>query len=193
MTKAVVLISFLIAFTAGLVTGFEWRRPSAQPPSAPGRHRGSWLAAELSLTPQQQEQLSKIWSETARWGSRDHEERRRQCRKDREDAIASLIPAEDKPKYDEIMKRYSDRMGVLDAELRSSYQNAVDKTKGILTPEQRKKYETILERSGHGPGPGPREWDRGGRPDRDKGGRGYEHGRQVDGRATSRPASDRSN
>jgi len=194
MTRLTVIIGFVVAFIAGLMVGME-RRPT--PPNAgststqPSRPPRGWWVGELNLTPSQQEQMRQIWSEVARFGGREQDERRRQYRQERENAITALIRPEDAAKHEQILKEYAEKTAALDSEWRNSYLNAVDKTKGILTPEQRAQYETILKRHPPGPG-GPGERDRGPRGDRDKGGRGREHGRpQDDDRATSRPASSR--
>src|SRR5437868_3006360 len=102
-TKLMVLAGFCVAFAAGVVAGMSGRdllRPAnaapsgATPTTGPGgpHHGGSgggpgWLAKELNLSPEQQEQMRQIWSETARRGRGERDEQRRQYRKDREDAI----------------------------------------------------------------------------------------------------------
>ncbi|MBP7933393.1 MAG: Spy/CpxP family protein refolding chaperone [Phycisphaerae bacterium] len=195
MTRLTVVIGFLVAFIAGLMVGME-RRPApstAWPASTqPSRPPRGWWAAELNLTSTQQEQMRQIWLEAARFGGREQEERRRQYRQARDNAIVALIRPEDAAKHEQILKDYAEQTAALDREWRNSYDQAVERTKSILTPEQREQYEMFLKR--HPPGPtGRGEWDRGPRGDRDKGGRGREHGRpQDDDRATSRPESGRS-
>src|SRR5688500_5474796 len=103
--KAVVIIGFVVTFAAGLVAGLWIKQPSviatgpdATQTEARKEHR-SWLAEKLNLTPQQDEQVKQIWESAMKSvpdrGRDDH----RKLFKDREDAIARLIPAESKAEY----------------------------------------------------------------------------------------------
>src|SRR5450432_2513554 len=168
-TKLIVMLGFLVAFAAGIAVGVQNRvlivSKSANvlnPTTRPNRH--GWLVAELNLTPDQQQQLNQIWSDTAHRGNHEQgEDLRRQYRKERDGAISALIRPDDRGAYDEILKKFSDRTSALEQEWRGSYENAVEQTKQILTPQQRTKYEEILARN---------QWDR-----------------RAGDRATSRPAS----
>jgi len=148
MTKYVTIAGFLIAFAAGLVVGFEVRRQTAQAnaPAATRPSRHGFLTAELNLSPEQQEQMKAIWSEAAHRGGREQDERRRQYRKERDDAIAALIRPDDKPRFEAAGKLYTERMAGMEKEWRASFAAAVEKTKQILTPEQRQKYEDLLKK-----------------------------------------------
>jgi Spy/CpxP family protein refolding chaperone len=187
MTKLVVIAGFLIAFSAGLAVGMFRRESQATPvtpvaaQTRPARPDRSWLVNELSLTPPQEEQMRQIWSATAQWGGRQTEERRRQFRKERDEAILALIPPADRPRYDAIQQTCAEQTAALDREWRNSFQTAVEKTKQMLTPEQREKYEAILKR--HTPDRGPRGGS----------GRETDRNRQDGDRATSRPEPGRSN
>jgi Spy/CpxP family protein refolding chaperone len=178
MTKAVVLVGFLVAFAAGLTVGIKWHRP-AQPADTQPARLGGWFSRELSLTAQQQKQMDKIWRETAWGGGRAREDKRRRLFKERDEAVTGLIREEDKPRYEQIQKDFQEQMAALDAEWRGSYRKAVEETKKILTPEQQAKYEKLLEQ---------RPWERGPH-DRRRGDRDRETGRRPDRRPTSRPAS----
>src|SRR5438094_177204 len=125
MTKIVVAVGFLVAFAAGLMVGIESQQTSAAssspaaPTSKPSNHRpGGWMASELNLTPQQQEQLDKIWSETAHSRMHDSDDRRRQLRTERDESILALIPADKKTGYDEVMAKYKEQTSALDHEMR---------------------------------------------------------------------------
>jgi Spy/CpxP family protein refolding chaperone len=176
MTRIVVILGFLVSFAAGLVVGMETRHASiaAPPATHPARGRG-WLASELALSSEQQEQLDKIWSETASRGGREQDDHRHKLREERDRAIAALVPPPDRPRYEAALKSYADQMAALDNQWRSHFQASVEKTKQILTPQQRAKYEELLSR---------RQWDRGGRD----GGRDRDNRRGED-RAATRPAS----
>jgi Spy/CpxP family protein refolding chaperone len=166
MAKVILVIGFLVAFGAGLAVGWQFRGQAAMasPSTTRPAQRSGYLEAELGLNEQQREQMKKIWSETAHRGGREHDEKRRALRKERDDAIAALIRPGDKDKFDQILKTYGDRNAAVEREMRESFQKAVAATKDILSPEQRKKYEEILKK---------------------------QENRRADERATSRPGSDK--
>jgi Spy/CpxP family protein refolding chaperone len=171
MAKLILILGFVTAFGAGLVVGVNLHgREAVAAPSTQPSGRVGFLETELKLTADQKEQMRKIWSDTARRGGRDHEDRRRQYRKERDDAVAALIRPEDKEKYDAAIKAYADRNAALEKEFEQRIEASVEKTKQILTPEQRVKYEEILKKQAA-----------------DRAARDREQGRRVDDRATSRP------
>ena len=160
MTKLVVIIGFLISFAAGLMLGqMQGRRHLIARSDRPAEttrpaHRGSWLTSELGLSPDQQKQMDKIWSETAGRGRREIEERRRQIRIERDEALAGLVRPDDKPRYEKILEHYHQQQRALESEMRANFESAVERTKALLTPEQRAKYDALLKRH---------QWDRGNR------------------------------
>src|SRR5438552_1243603 len=174
MAKLLLIVGFLVSFGAGVAIGPKlWHDAVAMPATRP-TNRGGWLTTELSLSPEQQEQMKTIWSDTAHRGGREQEDRRRQFRKERDDAIAALIKVEEKEKYDQVLKIYADRNAAMEREWRNSYLAAVERTKQILTPEQRRKYEELLKN---------REAEHAAHE--------RETGRRVDDRATSRPGPEK--
>lgn len=174
MTRLLLIIGFVFSFGAGVLLGPRLMRATQTTPATQPSRRDGWLTSELNLTAQQQEQMKKIWSETAHRGSREQDERRRQIRKDRDDAIAALIPAAEKEKFDAVLKTYADQQAAMDKEWKVSFEAAVEKTKQILNPDQRKKYEDMLKN---------REAERAARE--------QNQGRRVEDRATSRPGSEK--
>ncbi len=178
MTKAVVVVGFIVAFAAGLVVGVVPRPEPSRPTTRPSRH-GGWLTAELNLSPEQQEQLNKIWSETAFRGGRDRDDRRRRLFKERDEAIAALIHPEDKAQYEEVLRNHSEQMAAMDREWRAAFDASVERTKEILTPEQRAKYDDLLQR---------RQQERGSY-DRRHGDKGRENGRGSGHHAMTRPTA----
>ncbi len=143
-------------------------------PAATRPSRQGWLATELNLNADQEKELNQIWSETAHRGGREQEDRRRQFRKERDEAIAALISPQDKDKYDQLLKIYADRNAAMEREWSNSYHAAVERTKQILTVEQRHKYDELLKN---------REAAHAARE--------RETGRRVDDRATSRPGPEK--
>ncbi|MEO6435024.1 MAG: hypothetical protein ABIP55_04590 [Tepidisphaeraceae bacterium] len=195
MTRVAVIVCFLTAFVAGLLVGRQTRQvaittgssPSSTQPAdrSPRGGPAGWLVRELNLDGVQQKDLEKIWSQTARMGGREREDRRRQLRRERDEAIAALVRPEDYGKYDQILKQYFDQTDAIDREMKTSFDAAVEKTRLILTSEQRAKYEELLKR--HQPP------DHDGRGSKDRGskagGRDSSNRRGDSTSATSRPAA----
>src|SRR5688500_3874096 len=180
MTKLVVIVGFLVAFAAGVMVGSLDARKrgdatAAAATTAPTTRpsRGGWLQSELGLTSEQRQAMDQIWSEMAGRGRGEQEEKRRQFRRERDEAIAALIRPEDRATFEQIGDDYSEKLASLDRESRAAFAGAVERTKQLLTPEQRTKYEELLKRH---------QWDRG------PGARGGP-GRRGDERPASRPAT----
>jgi Spy/CpxP family protein refolding chaperone len=167
MTKFVVILGFLLSFAAGLVIGSRRgavvpetptsaaspaaaTQPSSRDADKDRRSRSGFLSAELSLTPDQRNRLDEIWSSMAK--DNDQDEQRRQFRRERDAAIADLVPAGRLGEYDRIIDAYHDRIEAMERTTREAYEAAVDQTKDILTPEQRTRYEELLKRHRWGSG-----------------------------------------
>ena len=165
MTKFIVILGFVLSFAAGMVIGTRSRGPldtaapantdTRPPTTTPSKShgRGGWLSQELGLSADQRKQLDAIWSATASRGRDDHDDRRREFRRERDAAIADLVPSARLGEYDQIINTYNDRVTALEQESRDAWQDAVERTKAILTSEQRTKYEDLLKRHKWGPGP----------------------------------------
>src|SRR3954449_12005795 len=113
MTKLVVIVGFCVAFAAGLTVGMsrvrpvaDWNLTPATMPASRPSHHGSFLS-ELNVTPEQREQLDKIW-DFARNGRSDQDKQRQALREKRDATISSLIPAENREKYDKAISDYHD-------------------------------------------------------------------------------------
>jgi Spy/CpxP family protein refolding chaperone len=157
MTRLVVLLGFAVSFSAGLMVGLISDHGPSKPDDKPPRDRSSWLAEQLKLTPEQIRQMQEIWSETARRGGREQGDRRQQLRRQRDEAIAALVPESRRQDYERILAEYAAANEAIENEWRGSFDRAVARTKEILTPEQRERYEQLLSRQGwDGPGSGPR-------------------------------------
>jgi Spy/CpxP family protein refolding chaperone len=181
MAKFVVILGFILSFAAGMVIGSKGvlvsEAPANPTPSSPttqssrdggGRRSPSgYLTAELGLSPEQRDRLDKIWSAVAK--ANDQDDRRRGYRRERDEAIADLVPPERLGDYDRVIEHYQNRVEALEQTSREAYRTAVEQTKQILTPEQRARYEALLKR--HNWGPGARD----------------RHGKGGETRATSQP------
>jgi Spy/CpxP family protein refolding chaperone len=170
-TRIIVIVGFLIAFGAGAVVGIQLRTAPVRAVEQPAQgQRPSWLRSELNLTAEQNEQMKNIWENLHNSG-RGYEDRRHRLRDERDEAIAALLAPSVMGDYDRILQEYSNKLNALGQERDKAFAEAVEKTRKILTAEQRSKYEEFLKR---------REPDRGG----DRGGRG---GRRSDSRPATRP------
>lgn len=170
MAKLVVILGFCVSFAAGLVIG--WRVRTVEPiangaatPDGAGPHaatqpsgngssrRGStgWWQAELGLTADQRTKMDQIWSSMAQKGRTERDERRREYRRERENAIGDLVPASLLGEYDRIIDAYNERIAGLERESRDAYEAAVEQTKQILNGEQRTRYEDLLKKYHWGP------------------------------------------
>jgi Spy/CpxP family protein refolding chaperone len=187
VAKLVVIIGFVIAFAAGLTVGLATRTtglaglaphaPGATATTRPSGGRGArFLIDALDLTPQQAQQLSRIWS--AAPGPHEFDERRSQIRHERDDAILALVPASDRARYDQVQQIYKEQIESVNHELRASFDQKVAQTREILTPEQQSRYDAILKQH---------------QAERESRGRGGSFsngpGRRGDDHATSRPAA----
>ncbi len=147
------VLVFVVALGSGLVIGMNLQRGGDSP-----RPRGrSWLADELKLTSQQREQMKTIWEAMVPGGSgresweRRQSDTRRRLYKERDEAVAALVPAEKKADYEKVLARVEQQMADMRREQEKAYQKAVEETKAILNPEQRAKYEELLKRGPLGP------------------------------------------
>lgn len=158
-TKLILLIAVCVSFGAGLLIGMESRNsntapanpavvttpPATSAPTTRGDRMQSYLSSHLGLSTDQQAQMKQIWESSMRDGMRQHEEKRRELRKQRDDSILALVAPERKSEYDAVLQRYTDGSASLENEMRSNFDRAVEQTKEILNPEQRIKYEKMLE------------------------------------------------
>jgi Spy/CpxP family protein refolding chaperone len=174
MGKVLLVIGFVLAFGAGVAMGPKLWTPAVAAPASRSGGPASWLKTELNLDPAQQERMERIWQETAHRTRREHDERKRQLVKARDEAVSALVRAEDRGKYDAVQKTFADGNAALEREWRNSFADAVERTKQILTPEQRRKYEEFLKARGA-----------------ERAAREKEQGRRVDDRATSRPGPEK--
>jgi len=158
--KAILVVSFLVTFAAGVATGLLIAH-------LPPRPRGpSWLESELNLTSQQREQMHNIWSEVMGATMGQRMEQGRALRQERDQAIVALLTDEQHPRYDAILKEYARKDGEMSEQRKQAFEEAIRRTKEILTPEQADKYDELMKKQrergfgpphgGHrGPPPGP--------------------------------------
>lgn len=130
---------FVVALISGIFIGRNVGHPFPPPP-----HDRSWLTDELHLTDAQKEQMRQIWSDMLRGPGPRHFDQRRQAARERDEAIAKLIMPQQKSAYDAIIEKYNQDVTQLSKDRETAYKLAVEKTKAILNPQQREKYEKML-------------------------------------------------
>ena len=66
--------------------------------------------------------------------------------KEREDAVKALLTQEQAARYEEVRQEYARKSAALSQERRKVFQEAVERTKLLLTESQRKKYDELLRK-----------------------------------------------
>ena len=137
MTKAklILIIAFVVTLAAGVVAGFTLR-------SLTHHSRRSFVEG---LTAAQKAKMDEIWNAVRRNSREVQNEQRKEFQKQREEAVRALLTAEQRVKYDEILKDHAGKMAELGNAREKAFQEAVEKTKLILNAEQRNKYEEWLK------------------------------------------------
>lgn len=138
-TKLIVVVCFCLALVAGGLVGYALGRRDPR-----HRSRESWIADELDLSVDQREKMKRIWSDVHQQMRTLGRSRRSEIRATRDQAIRNLLNEDQKADYDTIMADYDRAMKEMETRRRAVFDSAVEKTRAILTPEQREKYETLL-------------------------------------------------
>lgn len=157
-TKALLVVSVIVTFAAGTAAGLLVSRTGHGPPGP------SWLASELNLTDRQRDEMHGIWSEVMRAGGRAQWEKSKAFVQERDEAIAALLTDAQRPQYDAILQECARKMEELAQEGKARFEQAIEETKKILTPEQALKYEELMKRGPGGPGDRPPGGPGGGPP-----------------------------
>ena len=105
-----------------------------------------------NLSPDQREQIKKIWSTVLEGGPRAFEQRQRIEQEFRDKAVALFTP-DQRAKYDQIIADYEKALATIDAERDDRFRKAIADTKSLLNDEQKKKYDEILTRHAGPPPP----------------------------------------
>lgn len=160
--QVIIALTFVGIFGAGVVSALVANRYTDSFRGKPQDRRGptSFMAERLGLTPEQHEKMREIWS-SAREQMGQQNGGRRALQQQRDEELLALLSPDQKKQLDAINARHDARM----AELREAGDKlmrlAEQKTRDILTPEQRLKYDEFLkERASNDRGGGG---DRGGR------------------------------
>jgi Spy/CpxP family protein refolding chaperone len=149
--KLILIGAFLITLAAGGVSGYAIR--------ALGRHARSFasdgrrgpdarpirghLVDLLQLTAEQEAKMDEIWNPLR--DAHRFRDQRQALREQTETAVRAILTEEQKAKYDALLKEHADKVAELGKAREKAFQEAVEKTKLVLNPEQRKKYEEWLK------------------------------------------------
>ena len=159
-----------LAMSAGVVAGLLASRlpsaagpqsaatmPSAPPPASFERT----LADELNLRADQRESMRQIWEGVQEPLHKTFDDAQN-LQKERDEAMVALLNDDQRVKFANISQDYANRFNALTKKRDGTFEEAVAKTKNMLDPDQRAKYEEILKThvrrgppAGLPPPPGP--------------------------------------
>jgi len=150
-SRLIFFACFFITFGAGLAVGMLWATPAPKPPRDP-------FMSELDLSQEQREKIKGFWTEAMKNGWQ--REQRDAVFKERDAALKAMLTDEQKTKQEEIQRVFQAKMDEMNAASKRSRDEAYEKTKAILNPEQLVKYEEMRKkrfdgREGRGPGGPP--------------------------------------
>jgi len=154
----IVMAGFALAFVAGGSVGML---AGPEVPPGPPRGPGEWLVREIQLTPEQRRQMREIWSVL---DEADIRRRQQELLQRRDRAIQEMLTEKQRTQYRQIVEEFQRGKQEIHRDMRTRMEQAVRRTKEILTPEQARRYEEIRRRRrpggpggpGHGPGRGER-------------------------------------
>lgn len=113
------------------------------------------LTEELNLNADQREKMREIW-EGVRIQLRGSFDEARSIERRREQALLSLLTDEQKAKFEKISQDLAVEFETLEQGRDKLFDEAVQKTKSLLSDEQKRIYEDLLRKRGPG-AMGPRE------------------------------------
>jgi hypothetical protein len=144
--KVVILLGFALMFAAGLAVGRSGRmaamaaqRPSADP---------SYLAARLNLSPDQLKQMQGIWS-AALEAAPDMPARVHDLDVQRDAEVEKILSPDQRTNFEQLEGDHDQQLATLRAKRDSVMHDAQEKTRAILTPQQRDIFDQIIKENGH--------------------------------------------
>lgn len=168
MTRSQLIIAtaFLGIFGAGVISALVAGKFLAPKPAEQTDRRGprSMISERLQLTPDQHEKMREIWSAFREQQSAQSSDARRALQQQRDEQLRSLLSDEQKSKHEVILAKYESQMLELKEKGDAAFQLTVQKTREILTPDQRTKYDEMLKERTTGDRRDDRRDDRRGPP-----------------------------
>ena len=139
-TKTLIITAFVLAFCAGIPFGWAMEgwldRPSGD----------SWLSRRLDLSPGQEQKVNEIWSGVVKEPHEDRRARMHGFAEERDNGIRAMLTDDQIGNFDQIMEGYHAARSEFFQEIRARHDAAVEQTKALLTEDQRKKYDEMIER-----------------------------------------------
>ena len=143
---ALIALVFLTALVAGGAAGMLVARYVAPPRSPQPVVTGELpLSEELQLNPAQRDQIRQIW-ESVRAQNDASFNQGEMLQHLRDDQILKLLNDDQRREFARVNQEYTDRFTALTAKRESTFNEAVAKTKQVLTESQRRRYDAILAR-----------------------------------------------
>jgi Spy/CpxP family protein refolding chaperone len=156
--KLYLALALVIAFLAGLATGRlqffgggggggpedrgdERRRDDGK---RGGRRPVSRMCVELGLDGEQRQKVLEIWSQALREVPPPPIKALRAAEDERKQAVIALLTPEQKAAYERLHADFDAKVEQLHAPGRAAFERAHERTKQLLTEEQRQKYEEMF-------------------------------------------------
>ena len=170
-TEILIILVAALAMSAGVVAGLLASRLPSTAGQQPGATNGATtpppasfertLADELSLRDDQREQMRQIWEGVRERVHKTFDDAQK-LQRERDEAMVALLNDEQRVKFAKISQDYANRFSELTKNRDATFEEAVKKTREMLDPQQRAKYEEILKAhvrrgppAGIPPPPGP--------------------------------------
>jgi hypothetical protein len=102
------------------------------------------LVDQLGLSADQQDKMRVIW-EGVRGDVQQCFQQAQDLQAQRDNAVLAILNDEQKSKFQKISIDYGKRFDTLTQQREQAFQKAVDQTRGLLTEDQRGKYDQILK------------------------------------------------
>jgi hypothetical protein len=135
--KILFIVSFVMVFCAGISIGAFVRVSQDE------HHESAWLAEELGLSSTQQLQMKEIW-DPVRDSTVDYpSQKRRELAEKRDRSVRDLLHEDQIAHYDQILENYSRNKEVLIKAWRAPFDDAMEKTRQILSEEQFRNFEEL--------------------------------------------------
>ena len=154
-TEILIILVAALAMSAGVVAGLLASRLPAGANQSTGTTNANvtapppasferTLADELALRDDQREHMRQIWEGVRERVHKTFDDAQN-LQKERDEALVALLSDEQRVKFAKISQDYANRFGELTKRRDATFEEAVEKTKQMLDPQQRAKYEEILK------------------------------------------------
>jgi len=147
-----ILVMTFLALSAGMVLGWVWTPLQKVETGSGGLHGGPrpWFD-QLDLTPDQQQQMDKIWTDTRQQRQKMFE-RYRDLDKQRDQQIQGLLSESQRSAYDKIIADFHAGREDLNKQREALISDANARSRALLDDSQKAKWDILSKemRSRHG-------------------------------------------